>query len=366
MRFTTANRLILFLTLLIASWNSTLSAEPVVQRVEFQSDDGQAKLVGTLSFRRSAEPLPAVVLISSVGPPKLRHHVLNRPSLQSLEQDLVRRGAAVLWFDDRGTGESTGDSATSTIKQLARDVRASVAFLKRHPGIDTKRIGLIGHSDGGLSAPMVAAESDDVAFVILISPAGSTGHAMVMRQLMRNARSAGVSGENLEAVRTFASRVLRKVQRTPAGEVANLQAVRPASFIASAGAAEIKWARETVALFQVLDSAWIRHFLSLDAAALLRQVACPMLIVYGGDDDHFPGDANTMAAKEAIASNEYAEQSVVELPGLNHNLQRATATDGKEDDSNSSMDPAGIRVIQDWVSARVRNVAQRHFRDGAP
>jgi len=139
------------------------------EEVTYENSRQPVKLAGTLTMPRGEGPFPVAITISGSGASDRDESHFGHKPFHVIADHLARRGIAVLRFDDRGRGESTGKHAGATSTDFATDVEAGIEFLKKHPKINVNRIGLIGHSEGGLIAPMVAAERDDVHFIVMLA-----------------------------------------------------------------------------------------------------------------------------------------------------------------------------------------------------
>ena len=153
-----------------------------LEDVKFENKKEQVTLAGTLSMPSKSGKYPAVILINGSGPQNRNSELFGHKPFLVLSDHLTKNGIAVLRFDDRGTAESTGNFATATTRDFASDVAAGLAYLKTRPEIDIKKIGLIGHSEGGLIAPIVATESGDVHFVVLLAAPGMRGDEILALQ----------------------------------------------------------------------------------------------------------------------------------------------------------------------------------------
>ena len=131
---------------------------------------------------RSGGPFPAVLLITGSGPQDRDETIFGHKPFLVLADYLTRRGIAVLRVDDRGVGGSTGKNSDSTSADFAGDVLAGVEFLKGSKEINASQIGLIGHSEGGIIAPLVASRSKDVAFIVLLAGTGLPGDEILYLQ----------------------------------------------------------------------------------------------------------------------------------------------------------------------------------------
>ena len=152
------------------------------EEVSYENGKAGVKLAGTLTLPRAKGPFPAVLLITGSGPQDRDETLLGHRPFLVLADYLTRKGIAVLRVDDRGTGKSTGDFAKGTTEDFASDARTSVDYLKNRKEIDPARLGLIGHSEGGIIAPMLASQSSDIAFIVMMAGSAETGEKVLLSQ----------------------------------------------------------------------------------------------------------------------------------------------------------------------------------------
>ena len=168
-------------------------------RIDNPEADG-VSLAGTLTMPRGDQPVPAVILVSGSGPQDRDESVWEHRPFAVLADHLTRQGIAVLRYDDRGFGESTGSYATGTLRDFASDAMAVLHWLRAQPGVDTSKIGVVGHSEGGLLAPLMANETGAPDFLILLAGPGTTGQEIVLEQSGLIASAAGASNEDVAAM----------------------------------------------------------------------------------------------------------------------------------------------------------------------
>src|SRR5579864_3260943 len=149
------------------------------EEVTYQNRPAGIELGATLTMPQGKGPFPAVVLITGSGPQDRNEAILGHRPFLVLADYLTRKGIAVLRADDRGVGKSTGDFNLATTADFATDTEAGVAYLKTRPEIDTRKIGLVGHSEGGVIAPMIAARNHDVAFIVMMAGTGVPGDEVI-------------------------------------------------------------------------------------------------------------------------------------------------------------------------------------------
>lgn len=298
--------------------------------------NGDVRLAGTLTLPRSEPPFPAVVLISGSGAQDRDETVFGHKPFHVLADYLTRRGIAVLRVDDRGTGQSTGSLASVTTEDLAGDTLAAVKFLRARK--DIARIGLIGHSEGGVIAPMVANRSKDVAFLVLVAAPGLPGDQIIMRQTEALVAANGASREVVALALSQQRQILDLVMKTKDDAVlrAKLQELLGKQMPAEVLDAQVK----------ALASPWYRWMLAYDPRPALRKVRVPVLAINGEKDIQVAAKENLAAIAEAAP-----DAKIVELPGLNHLLQTAaTGVVSEYATIEETMAPVALETIAEWIS----------------
>ena len=299
-------------------------------------------LAGTLTLPKGPGPFPAVLLITGSGAQDRDEAIFEHKPFLVLADHLTRQGIAVLRVDDRNVGGSTGATPGDTTLDFATDVEAGVGWLKRRKDIDPRRIGLIGHSEGGIIAPLVASRDPSVAFIVLWAGQGVRGADVIAGQLRAIALAAGAPPAAADHARDLQAKVMAALMSTPdaTGSRAAIDKV-----LAEAGAPPIA-DRD----FAQINSPWYRTYVAYDPAPALRSLRIPVLAVVGGKDVQVTAAQNVPALRAALVGD--AKATVVELPGLNHMLQPAS-TGGVEEYGKieTTIDPGALKLIGDWVVA---------------
>jgi pimeloyl-ACP methyl ester carboxylesterase len=312
-------------------------------------------LAGTLTLPKQGAPFTAVVLISGSGPQNRNEELMGHRPFLVLADHLTRAGVAVLRFDDRGTGRSTGNFSESTTMDFARDVQAAVAYLKTRKEINGERIGLIGHSEGGLIAPIVAAASPDVAFIVMLAGPGIRGKELLVLQSELISRTMGFKEELIERSKSVNEGVFDIILST--AEPDSLQprltrymrkAVRENPHIlAQSGMAEEAFVNMQAA---ALSSAWMRTFIRHDPGPILEKVKCPVLALFGDKDLQVPPEPNAEAITQALARGGNTQNTVKVLPGLNHLFQEAhTGSPAEYSAIEQTFSPTALGVVSSWI-----------------
>lgn len=329
------------------------------EEVTFENAGAGVTLAGTLTTPRSGGPFPAVVLISGSGPQNRDEALMGHRPFLVLADYLTRRGLAVLRYDDRGVGQSTGAFAAATSEDFAGDALAAVAYLKGRADIDPAKIGLAGHSEGGLIAPLAAVQSPDVAYIVLMAGPGLTGEEILYAQGALILRANGVPEEAIARNRAQQA-MMFDILKTEPDLAAAAQKLRAAlkTQIAAMSLAE-KQAQgfadldeEALINGQVLrvNNAWFRYFLTYDPAPTLQRVTCPVLAVNGEKDLQVPPAENLSAIEAALQAGGNDAVTVVQLDGLNHLFQTAaTGAPSEYAAIEETFSPQALSVIGDWI-----------------
>lgn len=317
----------------------------VRQDVHFKNVAAHNQLAGTLSVPNGKGPFPAVVLISGTGHNTRDEDVWGHKVFLVLADALNRKGIAVLRYDKRGVGGSSGDYDAATTADFASDAEAAVIWLKTQPQIDASRIGVLGHSEGGIIAPAVAAADKSVAFVVMIAGPCIRGDKLFVLQSAMTAKAYGAPDGYIAKRKVFDQKLYDAIISAPS-ESAALD--RAKALVAQGVADNIVDAKEAETLAKDDTTPWERYFLAYDPAPTLARLTVPVLVLNGSLDVQVPAKENLAAARDALRNNSNA--TVVELPGMNHLLQDAkTGAPSEYNDIEETMSPAALKIITDWL-----------------
>jgi len=313
------------------------------QDVTYTNKAAGNTLAGTLTLPPGAGPFPAVLLIVGSGPHDRDESLLGHKPFLVLSDYLTRKGIAVLRVDKRGVGKSTGNYSTATTADFAADAEAGVAYLKSRPEVDPHRIGLIGHSEGGIIAPMVAAQDHDVAFIVMMAGSGVPGDQIIIEQLRLIEVAGGASKEKVDKDAEAERETLHLVEteKDPA-TLERLLGVK----LAAEGTPDAQIAAQTRAVM----SPWFRFFITYDPAVALRNLTIPVLAINGSLDLQVPPALNLPAIRKALeeAGNKHFE--VDELPGLNHLFQTAkTGAPSEYGQIEETISPVALDKMASWI-----------------
>lgn len=307
------------------------------------------RLAGTLTLPEGAGPFPAVVLISGSGPQDRNETAFGHQPFAVLADHLTRHGIAVLRHDDRGVAGSTGDHGAATSADFATDANASVRFLQQQAEIDADAIGLIGHSEGGMIAPLAVTSNADIAFMVMLAAPGTNTAHLAESQRRLLGLSQGISEASLAQSAPLMQRISGIVAAadTPAEAHSQLDAAIDQATLDRLGVAPAQ--REL--WLQQLARPWHHYFLRYDARTVLAGVNIPVLALNGTLDHQVPADENLAAIVAALAHN--PDTTAIPLEGLNHLFQTAkTGAIGEYADIPETFAPSAMRHISDWINAR--------------
>ena len=324
----------------------------IEEDVVYENTDAGIKLAGTLTMPRAGGPFPAVILISGSGAQDRNETIVGHRPFLVLADYLTRKGIAVLRVDDRGVGGSTGNLLESTDEDLAGDVLAGVKFLKARKEIDPKKIGLIGHSEGGIVAPMAAVKSSDVVFIVLMAGPGLTGEEILYSQSDLGLKKHGVS-ENVRAIQQKLLREIFEVFKTERDEKIIKEKVREIlkrnlEEPDEQASSELKNFIEIQS--KVMNSRWYRSFVLYDPRPVLRKVKCPVLAMCGELDLNVQPRENLASIEEALKTGGNKNYTIKKLPGLNHLFQHAKTGDVSEyAEIEETISPDVLEAISQWI-----------------
>lgn len=323
--------------------------------IYFENIEDQIQLSGTLTLPQEGNNFPAVILISGSGPQDRDETILGHKPFLVLSDYLTRRGIAVLRFDDRGTGESEGNFAIATTADFVKDVDAAVSYLKERKDINPNRLGLIGHSEGGIIAPMLAIESEDVDFIVLMAGTGIRGDQLLLLQSELIGRAAGISESELKTAREFNQGAYEIVVNTLNEKKVkkDLKEYLEESVTKNPELATANGLKEEVFVDQIwgqLVNPWMMYFLRHDPAEVLKEVQCPVLAIIGEKDLQVPPEVNLKAIENALKEAGNTNYKIEELAGLNHLFQESkTGAPSEYSNIEQTISPKALKFMGDWI-----------------
>lgn len=342
------------------------SRKPLLNELGKRADN-RFELAGTITFPKGFDPnaqYPAVVLITGSGQQDRDETIGRHKPFKEIANHLASQGMVVLRYDDRGAAESTGDFAQATSLDFAEDALAVWHFARKIEGVDRTRVGLLGHSEGGIIGPTIAAWQREVGFLILIAPPILPGSEILSSQIDRIAELQGVGPEDRAAANSLQRELQQIALKYPANDEAALSDVRKAiverweslgqlsqAFAGTGETTRKKQLIEAISTqFKGLQSPWMRHFLAYDPAANWVLFDCPVLAIWGEKDTQVLFEANRTKLQDIITHNLNLQADLVVLPGLNHLLQKAdTGLPEEYDRIDQAIEPLALELFSNWL-----------------
>ena len=320
--------------------------------VTYENEVDALTLAGTLTTPKGDGPFPAAILISGSGSQNRNEELLGHKPFLVIADYLTRNGIAVLRFDDRGVGESTGEFETSNSADFAKDVAAAVDFLKTQTKIDAGKIGLVGHSEGGLIAPMLAANREDVAFIVMMAGPGVDGMEILKSQSQAILQATDETAALLEANMEFYSAIEKLID---AENQLTAESITAASDDVLANIEDEAVREQMQAAVQptvdTLTGPWMNFFIQYDPEPTLKQVKCPVLAINGEKDLQVLVDLNLDAIEKSLQEGGNTNFEIVRMPNMNHLFQETDGDGSPAEYGNieETFSPKALKVISDWI-----------------
>ena len=328
-----------------------------VEEVSFENRVQHFNLRGTLTIPEGDGPFPAVVLVTGSGSQNRDEEIFGHKPFKLIADQLTRKGIAVLRFDDRGVGSSGGNAWGATTRDLAVDARSAIEFLFGQPGIDASKVGVIGHSEGGMIAFMLAAEYHDIAFIITLAGPGVNGREILLDQSDYINRLSGVDESVLEDNRIVMSKVYDLMISSESYSEWKEEVVK---FITDyySGNAVGDYSKEDIEMIRgnLLGSIpeavypWMKYFLQWDPSTYFGSIKCPVLALDGEKDCQVLAEKNINAIGEGLRSAGNTNVKTMILPGLNHLFQHCdTGLPNEYGRIEETFDPKTLEIMEDWI-----------------
>lgn len=328
----------------------------LVEEVTFYNEAAKINLAGTLTIPRGEGPFPAAVLISGSGAQDRNEEIYGHKPFFVIADYFAHKGIAVLRFDDRGTAKSEGDHRGATSADFATDVSAAVEYLKGRSEIDVSKIGLVGHSEGGVIAPIVHTMRTDISFMVLMAGTGVRGDILLLEQQ----RLIGTANGMTEAQLNASAKVNRELfdifvnSNVSLEETLKLLRVyledslndNPTLREASAADQEAY----ITAIIQPLNSLWMSYFLKYDPSEALKKTTCAVFAINGTKDLQVPAEMNLNAIESALKQAENSHYEIRAFDSLNHLFQECeTGAPSEYGKIEQTIAPVVLDAMSEWI-----------------
>lgn len=331
------------------------------EEVKFEDKKAGIELAGTLTTPKESGPFPAVVLVTGSGPQDRDETLLGHKPFLVLADYLTRQGIAVLRYDDRGVGKSGGNFSGATTKDFVNDALAAIDYLEGRKDIIHNETGIIGHSEGGLVAPLASVQSKDVDFIVLMAGPGVPGRDILFEQSKLIEKAIGRSQEKINGDLQLAGKIYDVVEneKDSLTAVSKIDSIYREYYATLDSADKADFGTNPEALFekqaQTVLSPWFKFFLTYNPEPTLEKVKVPVLAVNGANDMQVPPEQNLPVIENALKKGGNKDYKVVEIPKLNHLFQTSeTGSPVEYSKIKESFAPDGLKIIGNWILAHTR------------
>ena len=326
------------------------------EELTFRNEKDGITLAGTFTYPSEGHSFPAVILISGSGPQDRNEEIFNHRPFLVLSDHLTKKGIAVLRYDERGIGGSSGDFSSATTFDLARDVGAAVNYLLTRSDVDKGAIGLIGHSEGGIIAPLVASDNADVNMIVILAGTAVSGDKLLNMQRKALLEASGIPSDRIEKINEFYEPIFSIITeiedlgkaKDSVSSYLNKELDQNPYAAAITGGMEKKQYVQTVTSQMV--NPWMATFIKYDPAPVLEKVQCPVLVLIGEKDLQVPVDPNLRLIEQQLKKGGNDDVVAKELAGLNHLFQ--TCTTGLPNEYwqiDETFSPEAMNEISNWL-----------------
>lgn len=328
--------------------------------VTFKNEGADITLAGSLVIPDGKGPFPAVVFITGSGPQDRDETLMGHKPFLVIADHLARKGIASLRYDDRGFGESGGNHMKSTVQDFAADASAAIDFIAARPEVKNDAIGIVGHSEGGVTGPIVATQNDLVNFLVLLAPPGIPLDQLLIQQSQDMLRLTGTGPDLLEKLKkwqtedlalvadeSIATPELKKKLRAKNAERRKLLSEEDYTKLGGGNKAVDE------ANLKMVTTNWMRSLLRIDPADYLAKVKHPTLALLGEKDIQVAPDPNAGAIEKILTDAGNPDFEVKTLPGLNHLFQHCeTGAISEYGTIEETFAPEALELVSDWINQR--------------
>jgi len=324
------------------------------EEITYANKTAGITLAGTLTLPSGVEKAPAVILISGSGAQNRDEEIMGHKPFWVIADYLTRRGFAVLRVDDRGVGGSTGNIREATSEDFAGDVLTGIEYLKTRLEIDAGKIGLAGHSEGGLIAPIAAVKSKDVAFIVLLAGPGMVGEQIIYLQARLINKGMGMTDEQADA-NTKMQEAIFQVIKNETDSVAAREKLRNAYTRGNYNTLTEDQKKGLDKRIAAVNTPWFKFFLVYDPRPVLEKVTCPVLAMFGSKDLQVPADENLKAIDEALKKGGNKKYKTMKLEGMNHLFQNCqTGLIAEYGQIEETISPVALETLGNWIQETLK------------
>ncbi len=328
------------------------------EEVTFDNTGANITLAGTLTLPSKEGSFPVAILITGSGPQDRNEEIIGHKPFLVIADHLTRKGIAVLRFDDRGVGLSTGNHDTATSADFATDVLSAVTYLKTRGEIDKNNIGLIGHSEGGLIAGIVAAKNKDIAYVVSLAGPSIPGDQILLSQQAVMAKLRGTNDADILQSQQHNRKAFEIVKQNADSTILKekmISYIREISIDDPDKPEEMTLDEYVNKQTKLVLSPWMVYFLQYDPTENISKIKCPVLALNGGKDVQVLAAENLPVFKSILESSGNMNITTKTFPELNHLFQvAATGAPSEYGTIEQTFAPEALDTISKWILEQVK------------
>ena len=323
-----------------------------VEEVSVKNTQDGITLAGTLTLPEKGNKFPAVVLVTGSGAQNRNEEIMGHKPFLVIADYLTRNGIAVLRCDDRGTAASQGDYASATNEDFAKDTEAALNYLRSRKEINTKKIGIIGHSCGGTIAFDIAAKAPNISFIISLAGAAVRGDSLMLKQVELISKSQGMPDPVWQTMKPSVRHRYSLLQQTDksSDEIRKEVYADVTRTMSAEQLKDLNTVQQLSAQINSMTSPWYLHFMRYDPTASLKKIKCPVLALNGEKDIQVDADMNLTAIKQHISENGNKNVTIKAYPKLNHLFQTCEkGTLAEYGQLEETINPEVLKDMTEWI-----------------
>ncbi|MDQ6756263.1 MAG: alpha/beta fold hydrolase [Bacteroidota bacterium] len=338
----------------------------ISEDIEYDNPDKTLHYGATITIPKGKGPFPAMVLITGSGSQNRDEEIMEHKPFAVIADHLTKNGFIVLRVDDRGMGKSSGGTAMATSADFAKDVNTSLDYLKKRKEVDIKHIGMMGHSEGGMIAPMVATQRKDIDFIIMLAGPGEKISKVMEDQNAAIMLSSGMPKNMVEAYIKLYHKMIpaivnaQNIDDAKKRLIAELEAwkkITPKNTVMlTTGITDEAKQNQFVNVFATsLDNPWFKYFLQFDPQPYLTKLKCKVLALNGEKDLQVISKPNLKGIKMALQKSKSPGYEIKEMRGLNHLFQHCKkCTVNEYGELEETFSPEVLQIMSDWLKKNVK------------
>ena len=326
--------------------------------VTFQNKEDGVSLFGTLTLPKSEGASPAIVLLHGSDPFDRDSTVFDHKPFLVWSDFITRQGIAVLRFDKRGAGKSDGNYNSSDLEDFANDAIAGIEYLKTRKEIDPQKIGVMGHSEGGMTGVLAAIRSQDIAFVVLMASPCVNWEELIYTQEKLLQRVDGVENVTIERIHNIRKSIFNLLKKEKDRAKAEplfrdlLKKEFSKLFPLEKKVAEAYYGSEEMQV-QFWNSKWFRYNFHCDPSQILNKLQIPVLALNGNKDFVVCREQNLTRIEQTLKAHNHPDYTIIEVPDLNHMFQNCkTGSFTEVSEIEETTAPHVLKRISEWILAR--------------